>query len=31
MRINFSYSGKEDIEKGVERLASVIKEELKKL
>jgi 2-aminoadipate transaminase len=29
MRINFSYSGKEEIEHGVERLAAVIREELK--
>ena len=29
MRINFSYSGKEEIEAGVERLANVIKNELK--
>ena len=31
MRINFSYSGKDDIEKGVQRLANVIKDELTKL
>ena len=29
MRINFSYSNKEEIEAGVERLAMVIKNELK--
>jgi 2-aminoadipate transaminase len=31
MRINFSYSNKDDIEKGVQRLANVIRDEITKL